>query len=585
MHSRSKSRRRPRGDGTRGPRTSSTSASPSLPMGGTARDDSTHCGLPSYSSLVAMGSYARAHATSVSFSSNIFTVVMAALLLASGPPCLVPQHSAATAALPPANNLMAIQPHRRLPLHGLTTPFSTPGATILTSLELKSGLFQASYFNATKGFPGEGPSSSCDSDSDAGCEQMLEARAAAEITAARMAAAMNEFSEGSDPSPSPSASPSPSPSSSSSSDWRCDAVCFDCEDDEASDGDGDDDDEASEEIDESEEDMVQAPGVDMREQMRQRAREDGRKSRTGTYNRDGTAKRKSHAQYAYEHFSQVEQYSIGRPCTSTCAFGRNCGQNVTPKTLLACHQYSYGTNTSREQCVGEDGEETYSYSCELLSSETQARWRDLFAGFITHSAQDPSIRVERFMVDGIGPVCPEYCAAAYGMTTGRSSYWTLDNMLGRGRSGELEHERVVAAAAVNQPKVVRENRTSVSMEECINWWITWLELEDQMPNEPTIIHRVLVWANIYTDEYLPDVNLFGTASPLSMKRWTALRKEALRQLSVEWFGLDTRDHSGKKPKAQLSLRQRASHSNFQPCPECEANKAAWAELRKDPNRM
>ena len=91
------------------------------------------------------------------------------------------------------------------------------------------------------------------------------------------------------------------------------------------------------------------------------------------------------------------------------------------------------------------------------------------------------------------------------------------------------------------------------MEECIEWWVTWLELEDQMPNEATIVHRIVVMGNIYKDEYVPDMEVFGTAPPLSIQRWTALRKEALRQLSVEWFGLDQNDPKGKKPKVPPTL--------------------------------
>ena len=188
-------------------------------------------------------------------------------------------------------------------------------------------------------------------------------------------------------------------------------------------------------------------------------------------------------------------------------------------------------------------------------------------------------------MDGICPVCADYCGAAYGITTGRTTKWTLNNLLAGARSGELQHGEVVAAAAINQPDAEEESRMSYAMDECIDWWMTWLELEDQMPNEPTIVHRVVVWGNIYKDEYLADMATFGTAPALSLSRWTNLRKEALRQLSIEYFGLEPNDPQQKKPALKLSLRVRATHSNFPPCPECESSKAMWADFRKDPNRL
>ena len=406
MHSRSRSRRRARGDGTRGPRTSSCSPTPLPTPLASAHDQKPSTG--GWSSSASRVSMACAYNSAVSLSS-IFKVVVAALLLTctpTSPPGQV--RNVTTASYSPP--MQCAERHLYAPL-------------------------VCSAFDGTKGFPGEGPSSSSGgSDSEGAMEEMMLARrqVVARPPAPLALAVMQELA---------ASEPSSSPSIRGHSDRECESYSG----------------EPSAMIDESDEDTVQTPGADMREQMRLRAREDGRKSRTGTYNRDGAAKRKSHAQYAYEHFSLVQQYSIGRPCTSMCAFGQKCGENVTPKTLLACHQYSFGTNTSRQQCLGEDGEETYSYHCELLSSETQAKWRGLFAGFITHSAQDPSIRVERFMVDGIGPVCPEYCGAAYGMTTGRSSQWTLGNMLTRARSGELDHESVVAMAALNQPSIPQES--------------------------------------------------------------------------------------------------------------------------------
>ena len=310
-------------------------------------------------------------------------------------------------------------------------------------------------------------------------------------------------------------------------------------------------------------------------------------SRRGKHDRSDPAvkSRQSHAYYAYKHSVLVQSYSVGRPCTSLCPFGRNCGQHITPKTLQACHEASYGTATSCDVCVGDDGVENEIYTCQLKQKDTMAFWRCLFAGFCTTSAADPSIKIERFTVDGIGPVCVDYCAAAYGITTPPRSQATLTQLLAHMRSGELAHRQVLGAAAdaaPHLPALSFNEQANHAMDECIEWWLLWLELEDQMPNEPVIVHRVVVWQAVYENEYLLDMGLYGTAPALSIQRWTALRKRALHQLAMSWFGPDPSNPA--IPAAKLSLRERASHSKFPPCPECEANKACWAEFRRDPNR-
>eukprot|EP00965_Chrysotila_dentata_P162708 5373108-Pleurochrysis_carterae.AAC.1 len=67
---------------------------------------------------------------------------------------------------------------------------------------------------------------------------------------------------------------------------------------------------------------------------------------------------------------------------------------------------------------------------EKSSSETNAFWESMAAAAVTTSAEDPSRKIEHFTVDGIGPVCSEYWAAAYGIKTG-----TLNPMLSDARSG------------------------------------------------------------------------------------------------------------------------------------------------------
>jgi len=46
----------------------------------------------------------------------------------------------------------------------------------------------------------------------------------------------------------------------------------------------------------------------------------------------------------------------------------------------------------------------------------------------------------------------------------------------------------------------RRDGLSTATAHAIVWWLTWLQLEDQMPNEPTIVHREIRWENVY-DKY------------------------------------------------------------------------------------
>ena len=91
--------------------------------------------------------------------------------------------------------------------------------------------------------------------------------------------------------------------------------------------------------------------------------------------------------------------------------------------------------------------------------------------------------------------------------------------------------------------------TGVAKEETIEWWIVWLILEDQMPNEPVIVHRIVIWDSVHELEYKPDMLWFGTTRPLSRPRWVQLRTVALERLSIEWFGAG----ADGKPLTRLSL--------------------------------
>ena len=90
-----------------------------------------------------------------------------------------------------------------------------------------------------------------------------------------------------------------------------------------------------------------------------------------------------------------------------------------------------------------------------------------------------------------------------------------------------------------------------------------------------IVHRVVVWDAVHSLEYTADMEWFGTTRPLSRSRWVSLRADALRWLSIEWFGTD----DAGEPLTMLSLRERATHSNFASCSQCAKNKAAWIEFR------
>ena len=95
-----------------------------------------------------------------------------------------------------------------------------------------------------------------------------------------------------------------------------------------------------------------------------------------------------------------------------------------------------------------------------------------------------------------------------------------------------------------------------------------------MPNEPVILHRVVIWDIVWRDEYCVDMALMWTSKALTRSRWTALQKDALVFLSKEYFGVDELD----RPLRMLSLRERASHSNFAACSHCKAGRDAGVKF-------
>ena len=246
--------------------------------------------------------------------------------------------------------------------------------------------------------------------------------------------------------------------------------------------------------------------------MQERARGlSGRQDRRGSYTRldeNGVVLgiRKAHAAYAYEHKQKAESFSIGRPCTSACPFGGKCGMDYTPRTLLACHQHSYGTKTVRaDGGFGDEGEPLAdTYACEFSQSKTINIWKSLASSCISWKAVQGADgsewkREERFTVDSLGPVCAEYWAAAYGIRDTKT-------LLANARCGQLQQQQLEEGVLEGLRREggigrreLRDAQTSASKAECVEWWKLWLQLEDQMPNEPIIVHRIVIWASVYEE--------------------------------------------------------------------------------------
>lgn len=211
----------------------------------------------------------------------------------------------------------------------------------------------------------------------------------------------------------------------------------------------------------------------------------GRRDRRGGYDRTldkySDSKRRSHQRIGQDHYEQVhENFSIGRPCKESCQFNRECGRHMTPVILQRCHEKSFGDITDTK--------------LSKTQKQTHATWKELAMNAIAVSAKDGVTKEERFMVDGVGPVCPTYWAAAYGLT----SHAALQ-ILADARSLLLRAEADFADAAGDDATAIA-GIASASAEETIEWWRLWLTLEDQMPNELAIIHRAVIWQAVYEEE-------------------------------------------------------------------------------------
>lgn len=289
--------------------------------------------------------------------------------------------------------------------------------------------------------------------------------------------------------------------------------------------------------------------------------------RRGKHDRAHCKKPVSHGEQAWEHLQRVEAFSIGRPCTNSCKYDRKCGINMTPATLLGAHEYSYGRKTCREQ--GVDG--TFAFKVEHTKRFTMRRWRDLAAAAISITNDGNQRRIENLTVCKRGPVCQDYWAAAYGIPIG-----TANMIMAEARSGRVvvdENERCVIR---HLAEATRED--DMAAEVTVEWWESWLSMEDQMPNEAAIQHRTVVWQSVYDHEYIQDMEWWGVCRSLSRSRWVELRAVALRNLSIQYFGHV--EGSPDVPNAMLSLVQRPSHSNFGMCNKCADAKEKWCTYRR-----
>eukprot|EP00965_Chrysotila_dentata_P053789 1784083-Pleurochrysis_carterae.AAC.1 len=96
----------------------------------------------------------------------------------------------------------------------------------------------------------------------------------------------------------------------------------------------------------------------------------GIRDKRGGYDRKapGVGQRLTQQQYAWQHFVQAEENTLGNPCLDSCPFGRKCGRNISQAVLIRAHQRVYGTLTTRS----EDGKK---YSCAMSEAETHLAWR------------------------------------------------------------------------------------------------------------------------------------------------------------------------------------------------------------------
>ena len=218
-------------------------------------------------------------------------------------------------------------------------------------------------------------------------------------------------------------------------------------------------------------------------------------SRQGSYERDtssGRGLRRSHAEYAWRHREAAETFTLGRACNERCPFNKQCGMFIPPHTYLSSHERMYGPSATREQDGdeqdGDEGSRKYQYACQWSEAQTQAARRNLMSqSFISPSGSAPTGKlVGHFFVEGTGPVCEMEFRKAYDLL--RESVWK--SLSAAARKGNVGSDALVVAAGLSSDNV-DSTFESYARETAVEWWKAWLMLEDQMPNEPVIVHRVV----------------------------------------------------------------------------------------------
>ena len=310
--------------------------------------------------------------------------------------------------------------------------------------------------------------------------------------------------------------------------------------------------------------------------------------RRGRYDRaaEGVRKRQTEAEYALAHRERIESNTFGVPCGAMCVNHRKCGWNITQATLLAAHVRVYGAEAP-ELVRGK-------YCVSRAAAEIRRTRRALMLSWVTRDVTSNTTR-EVYTVERVGPVCADFAKAAYDFHD-----WTWNTMHAAALSGALEVDIDLDAAGVVRSAQLDVHNSSTA-EMAVTWWKLWLALEDQMPNEPVIVHRAVKWLTVYDEEYMVDMAMWGYGS-VSRSRWTNLRREALAQLSIEYFGqVSDCDRDDPRlsqaqlemliagegygtPVCTLSLLQRAQHSNFSGCTECTKAKEKWVAFRQRANR-
>ena len=301
--------------------------------------------------------------------------------------------------------------------------------------------------------------------------------------------------------------------------------------------------------------------------------------------------RLTHAEYAARALEIASENKTGVPCIAgKCAFDRRCGFHITPALLLAAATREYGSRGGRT----EDGTPFCDPACPEKESLRQKR--ALVLSWFCKSASGSGVVTETYMVEGHGPVCAEFAKAAYHVGTN-----TFNRYHALARAGRLQLENDTVALSGLHTELSRPPDDQVQFETT-QWWVVWLRLEDQAPNEPFVFYRVVVWQSVHLLEYTPDMQWWGSTAPLSRSRWTELRSEGLKLLSVELFcqvsDCDRSDPRLSKdqvelmlsgggvgvPVVMLGLRERTKKSNFGTCVGCDTSKALWAQYRTGGNR-